>query len=121
MTSIRTSILAATTALACIVSALGTPAAAASFDGSWTVSISTKKGSCDSGSIPVQVSEGRIQSSHPSVALSGRVAQGGSISVTVGGGVKKANGSGRLTGSSGSGTWSGGGGVCSGTWVAQRN
>ena len=122
MTSTKTSILAATTALACIVSLLGTPAAAAApFDGAWTVSISTQKGSCDSGSIPIKVSEGRIQSSQSSVAIAGRVAEGGGVRVTVGGGVKKANGSGRLTGDSGSGTWSGGGGVCSGTWVAERN
>lgn len=118
----RTSLFVAAKALACIASLLCTPAtAAAPFDGAWTVSISTNKGSCDNGSIPIKVSEGRIQSGHPSVAIAGSVAQGGGVRVTVGGGVKKANGSGRLTGSSGSGTWSGGGGMCSGTWVAERN
>lgn len=122
MTSTTTSLLAATKVFACIVSLLATPAAAAApFDGAWTVSISTQKGSCDSGSIPIEVSDGRIRSGHPSVAISGRVAHSGGISVTVGGGVKKASGSGRLTGANGSGTWSGGGGVCSGTWVAERN
>ena len=50
-----------------------------------------------------------------------RSANGGGLRVVVGDGVRKANGSGKLAGTSGSGTWSGGGGICSGTWVAERN
>ena len=41
--------------------------------------------------------------------------------VVVGDGVRKANGSGKLSATSGAGTWSGGGGICSGSWVAERN
>lgn len=112
------SILTAALSLSLAASLISTPAAAAApFDGSWTVSIATKTGTCDSGSLPITVSDGRIQSSLTTV--SGQVATGGGIRVTVGSGVKSANGTGKLSGASGSGTWRGG--LCSGTWVAQKN
>lgn len=112
------SLLTAALSLSLATSLIGTPAAAAApFDGSWTVSIATKTGTCDSGSLPITVSDGRIQSSMATV--SGQVATGGSIRVTVGDGAKKANGTGKLSGASGSGTWRGG--LCSGTWVAQKD
>ena len=53
--------------------------------------------------------------------VQGQVADSGGLRVVVGDGVRKANGSGKLSATGGSGTWSGGGGMCSGTWVAQRN
>ena len=100
----------------------GTPvAAAAPFDGNWTVRIATQTGSCQSGSLPIQVRDGKIVSSSPIANVSGKVADGGSLRVVVGDGLRKANGSGRLSGTSGSGSWSAGGGLCSGTWVAERN
>lgn len=120
MTRTFKSALVTAQALACIVSLLGTPAAAAApFDGSWTVSIATQKGSCQSGSVPIKVNDGKIQSGNPSLEISGQVGQSGGISVTVGDGLRKASGSGRLSGTSGAGTWRGG--LCSGTWVAERN
>jgi hypothetical protein len=100
----------------------GTPvAAAAPFDGSWTVKIATQSGACKSGTLPIEVRDGKIVSGNPVVNVSGQVAQSGGLRVVVGDGVRKANGSGKLSGTSGSGTWSGGGGICSGTWVAERN
>ena len=100
----------------------GTPvAAAAPFDGSWTVRIATRSGTCQSATLPLEVRDGRIVSSSPVVNVSGRVAEGGGLRVVVGDGLRKANGSGKLSASNGSGTWSGGGGICSGTWVAERN
>jgi hypothetical protein len=114
--------LATTHALACIVSLLGTPvaavAAAAPFDGSWTVDIATHRGTCKSGSLPIEVRDGKIQSNSPAVNVSGQVGQAGLIRVVVGDGLRKANGSGKLSATSGSGTWNGG--LCSGTWAAQR-
>jgi hypothetical protein len=93
--------------------------AAASFDGSWTVSIITTKGVCDPGmALPIQISDGRIASGHSEVGVSGRVVQGGGITVTVIQGIKRAFGSGKLADTSGSGTWRGG--PCSGTWTATR-
>lgn len=101
---------------------VGTPAAAAApFDGSWTVNIATKSGACESGSLPIEVRDGKIVSGNPVVNIQGQVADSGGIRVSVGNGVRKANGSGKLAGTAGSGTWSGGSGLCSGTWVAQRN
>jgi len=52
------------------------------------------------------------------MTASGRVAEAGIISVTLVSGIKRAVGSGRLTATSGSGTWRGA--LCSGTWTAQR-
>jgi hypothetical protein len=101
---------------------IGTPAAAAApFDGSWTVNIATQSGACKSGILPIEVRDGKIVSNNPVVNVKGQVADSGGIRVVVGTGVQKANGSGKLSATSGSGTWSGGGGICSGTWVAERN
>ena len=103
------------------VTALGsTPAAADSFDGTWTVNIVTRKGVgiCDSGgTLPILVSNGRVASSGQ-IAVNGQVAQSGGSSVVVGQGVRRATGSGRLGETSGSGTWRGS--MCSGTWTAQK-
>lgn len=113
--------LATAHALVCVASLLGTPAsaAAAPFDGSWTVDIATAKGTCKSGSLPIEVRDGKIQSGSAAVNVSGQVGQAGLIRVTVGDGLRKANGSGKLSGTGGTGTWNAG--LCSGTWVAQRN
>jgi hypothetical protein len=93
--------------------------AAASFDGTWTVSIVTTRGVCDAGmALPIQISSGRVASGHSEVGVTGRVAESGGITVTVIQGIKRAFGHGKLAEASGSGTWRGG--VCSGTWTAQR-
>jgi hypothetical protein len=100
---------------------VGTPAAAAApFDGSWTVNIASQSSACTSGSLPIEVRDGKIVSGHPTVSVQGQVAESGGLRVIVGDGMRKANGSGKLTGTSGSGTWSASG-ICSGTWIAQRN
>jgi hypothetical protein len=101
---------------------IGTPAAAAApFDGSWTVRIATESGACKSGTLPIEVRDGKIVSGNPVVIVSGQVGQSGGLRVVVGDGVRKANGSGKLSATSGSGKWTGGGGICSGSWVAERN
>lgn len=101
---------------------IGTPAAAAApFDGSWMVTIATQSGSCKSGTLPIEVRDGKIISGNPVVNVSGQVAQSGGLRVVVGDGIRKANGSGKLSATGGSGTWSGGGGICSGTWIAEKN
>jgi hypothetical protein len=101
------------------VALASTPAAAGSFDGNWNVSIATRSGSCESGaSLPIRISDGRIESGASAVSVSGRVADSGGIVVAVSTGYKSATGSGRLAATAGSGTWHGG--PCSGTWTAQR-
>jgi hypothetical protein len=96
-----------------------TPAAAATFDGEWNVQIASKNVACPSGtSVSVGINNGQVASSNAMVTASGRVAEAGSISVTLTSGIKRAVGSGHLTATSGSGTWRGA--MCSGTWTAQR-
>jgi hypothetical protein len=98
---------------------IATPASAATFDGEWSVQIASANTACSSGtSVSIGISNGQIASSSAMVAASGRVAEAGVISVTLSSGVKRAIGSGRLNGTSGSGTWRAV--LCSGTWTAQR-
>jgi hypothetical protein len=100
---------------------LATPASAsATFDGQWSVQIASSNSSCTNGaSVSIGISNGQVASNTASVSASGRVADAGIISVTLSTGIKRAVGFGRLSGSSGSGTWRAA--MCSGTWSAQRN
>jgi hypothetical protein len=93
-------------------------AASTSFDGNWSVHIAASSAQCGDGqTVAIGISNGQISSAM--VSASGRVADAGSISVTLASGLKKATGFGRLSGTSGSGTWHGA--LCSGTWTASRN
>jgi hypothetical protein len=109
----------ATRILLLIGISIATPAAAATFDGSWNVQIASSNMACPNGtSVSIGINNGQVASSNAAVTASGRVAEAGSISVTLVSGLKRAVGSGHLTATSGSGTWHGA--MCSGTWTAQR-
>jgi hypothetical protein len=96
-----------------------TPAAAATFDGAWNVQIASSNVACPSGtSVSIGINNGHVESNNAMVTASGRVADAGTINVTLSSGMKRAVGFGRLNGASGSGTWRGA--LCSGTWTAQR-
>jgi hypothetical protein len=96
-----------------------TPAAAATFDGAWNVQIASSNGACSNGtSVAIGINHGQVASNNAMVTASGRVAEAGTISVTLSSGLKRAVGYGRLSSTSGSGTWHGA--MCSGTWTAQR-
>jgi hypothetical protein len=98
---------------------VATPVAAATFDGEWNVQIASGNAACGGGaSISIGISNGQVESSNALMKATGHVADAGSISVTLTSGIKRAVGSGRLTATSGSGTWRGA--LCSGTWTAQR-
>jgi hypothetical protein len=101
--------------------AVAAPAAAsASFDGQWSVQIASSSTACTNGaSVSIGINNGQVASNTASVSASGRVAEAGVINVTLSSGIKRAVGYGRLSGSSGSGTWRAA--ACSGTWTAQRN
>jgi hypothetical protein len=86
---------------------LTTPAAAATFDGEWNVQIASSSAACSSGAYRSR-----------SGSASARVSDVANISLTLASGLKRAVGLGRLTGTSGSGTWRAA--LCSGTWTAQR-
>jgi hypothetical protein len=91
-----------------------------SYDGLWSVVIITEKGSCDRAyRYPIRISQGTLANAgNDSFVISGKVASSGAITVTVSHGDKSANGSGRLHGAAGVGTWSAG--SCAGTWEAER-
>lgn len=111
--------LAPAVAAAAVVAAL--PARATdSFDGSWQVTIVTEKGTCDKAySYPLAVKGGSVTyAGDTSAKIDGRVEDGGSVQVRISLGDKSARGTGRLSASSGTGTWSGG--ECSGRWTASR-
>jgi hypothetical protein len=94
-------------------------AAAASFDGEWIVQIAASNSACGNGATAsFDISNGRVLSGSGMMTASGQVADSGIIRVTLANGVKRAVGSGQLSGTSGSGTWRGA--MCSGTWTAQR-
>jgi hypothetical protein len=102
------------------------PAAfAATQDGNWSVLIITDKGDCDRGyKYGLRVSNGRVSYRGDSaIDLAGTVASNGAVNVSIKLGDKGANGTGRLTASSGAGTWHGVGssGTCAGHWEAERN
>src|SRR5437660_3409099 len=99
---------------------LATPALANTFDGQWSVQIASSNSACTNGaSVSIGISNGQVASNTASVSASGRVVDAGIINVTLlSSGIKRAVGFGRLSGSSGSGTWRAA--LCSGTWTAQR-
>jgi hypothetical protein len=71
------------------------------------------------GRYPVQIAKGTLVNAGDIVIdVSGKVAASAAITVTVSYGGTSAVGSGRLSGSSGHGSWSGA--SCSGLWTAER-
>ena len=96
---------------------------ATNYDGAWHLSFMTQSGACDpSYEFDVNISRGVI--SHPNlVRLRGSVSPGGVTRASVAVQDKVASGSGRLSATSGRGSWSGTSGTarCAGYWVAQRN
>src|SRR5215216_7433823 len=90
------------------------------FDGKWSVVIITEKGTCDrSYRYPIRINAGTVgYAGEASFDVSGRVDPNGSLTVSVAKGDRRANGSGKLSGDFGTGSWTGG--ECSGTWQAER-
>lgn len=102
-----------------------TPAAlAAIHDGNWSVLIITEKGSCDTAyRYSVGVANGQVRyEGESAVNFNGSVASNGAVNVTIRLGDKGANGTGKLSATSGAGTWRGAGGAgeCAGRWEAER-
>src|SRR5436309_9512035 len=101
------------------------PAAArTNYDGNWSVLIVTNSGPCDRAyRYGLSIREGRVfYQGSASVNVDGRVAPNGRVQVRVWAGSQSANGSGRLSGDYGSGTWRGAGSAssCEGPWIAGR-
>jgi hypothetical protein len=87
------------------------------YDGSWSVTVMTKNGSCEpSTRSMLMVSEGRVSAA--GAAISGTIGREGLVRVSING----AYANGQLSGNSGSGKWNGAsaGVPCSGRWEASR-
>ena len=119
MKSFLTSAMVAT----CLVAFVSAAQAHSAYDGSWGLVFVTQRGTCDpSYNFSVNITDGVV--THPNlVKFSGQVARSGAVHASVTVHDKYASGSGRLSSSSGRGTWNGhsGGARCSGYWTAQRN
>jgi hypothetical protein len=95
------------------------------FDGSWSVTIITQSGGCGPEyRYGVQIINGVISTdTNDSASVRGRVSPNGAVSVGVSSGGSQAVGQGRLSQTSGSGTWRGesSGQSCTGVWQAARH
>jgi hypothetical protein len=93
------------------------------FDGTWSVIAVTQQGGCDpTYNFSVEIAAGLI--TLPEFAgLSGHVAAGGAVEVSVTTSGTHAAASGKLAGSTGSGQWSSRSneGTCAGIWTARRH
>jgi hypothetical protein len=104
-----------------------TAPAADKFDGAWSVVVITDAGTCDRAyRYGVRIENGKVHyaggDAGGPVQISGTVAANGRVAVSVRSGDRVAKGSGRLTGDSGGGRWSGQSSTdqCSGRWEAER-
>lgn len=99
-------------------------ALAAAHDGNWSVLIITEKGDCDPAyRYAVNVADGKVRyQGETSVNMSGTITPAGAVTVSIRLGDKGANGTGRLSGNAGRGTWRGSGpnASCAGRWEAEK-
>lgn len=110
--------------LGSIMAAPGPVAAAATHDGNWSVLVITEKGTCDKAyRYSVGVANGQVRyQGDTAVNFNGTVTPNGAVKVNIRLGEQGASGTGRLSATSGTGTWRGigGAGECAGRWEAER-
>ena len=112
--------------IATLAAGAAAPVRAATHDGRWSVLVITEQGTCDKAyRYEVAVDGGRIRYAGPeNVDFSGNVAANGAdaVKVNIRLGEQGANGAGKLSASTGAGTWKGTGnsGSCAGRWEAER-
>jgi hypothetical protein len=111
-------------ALAGLAFTAGRTPAASTFDGEWSVVIITEAGTCDRAyRYPVRVTNGQVAyHGEANVTLTGHVDPNGKLNATVRRGDQSASGSGRLSSSTGAGTWTGKSSTsnCAGRWEAEK-
>ena len=99
-------------------------AVAATHDGNWSVLIITEKGTCDPAyRYSVGVANGQVRyQGDAAVNFNGTVSPNGAVKVDIRLGEQGASGTGRLSATTGTGTWHGIGGTgeCAGRWEAER-
>jgi hypothetical protein len=110
---------------ACLLAVADGAQARGPFDGSWTVSVQGRSGSCAgvNTSYNLQIVNNVVRYYGGDAQVSGRVGHGGGVVVRVVASSGSGVGSGRLRGSTGGGTFRGHvqGGPCAGTWYGQRS
>ncbi len=116
-------LLLGVTALFAFVALATAAQARSAYDGSWELAFVTQRGACDPVyNFSVNISDGVV--TNPNLLrFRGFVAKSGAVRASVSMQDKYASGSGRLSGASGRGTWSGyaAGSRCVGYWTAQRD
>ncbi len=99
-------------------------AATPRYDGTWSVLVITESGTCDRGyRYQLKVENGKVRyEGDASISVSGDVANDGKLQVSIKRGEQGADGTGKLSGDSGSGQWEGQSATdkCSGRWQAER-
>lgn len=117
-------LILASTCVASTVATVPSANAESKFDGAWSVAVVTKSGPCQTYRFLGQIINGVLHyAAINSNNLFGRVASSGAVTVTASVGGTNGVASGRLSGSSGTGSWR----VqlpntfCSGDWSAQRD
>ena len=122
VTGARGLLVGSALALTAAIPALGPAEAVPSYDVLWSVVIITRAGLCDpSYRYPIRISNGHVLNAGQStVQITGRVGKNGAVVVNVSRGDKTAIGTGRLAATSGTGSWTGGNGICAGVWQAER-
>jgi hypothetical protein len=101
----------------------GATSAQQQFNGRWSVEVVTEKGSCDKAyRYLVVIEKGKVRYGGPeSFDVSGSINARGVIKGSVSRGASQAHVVGRLTGNSGTGTWTTSGSAsCSGRWSAEK-
>jgi hypothetical protein len=106
------------------VAAISTSYAHTSFDGAWSVVITTDSGNCDpTKQLSIGIQDGSVQPVGDStLSIRGQVHSNGQIRVYLTNGDRSASGYGQLSSGSGAGTWRGHGlaSSCVGHWSAMR-
>jgi hypothetical protein len=91
------------------------------FDGSWTLVVETKRGTCPAAvRADVRILGGQVLSTDPSYRIDGRVARNGAVQAQVAAAGQTGGAYGRLSGEAGQGSWRTSSGDCTGTWNAER-
>ena len=126
MASFALRLAAAAACTFCLTLGVGQDAqASGSFDGSWTVDIAGRSGTCDgvNTSYKLSIVNGVVRYSGGDAQISGSVNQSGDLSVRVSAAGNNAGGSGKLSARSGHGRFRGNSssGTCGGVWSAVRN
>jgi hypothetical protein len=98
------------------------PPLSSDFDGKWSVLIVTEQGTCDRAyRYPLVIEGGNVQyGGKKNFTVSGEVKKGGAVVVSVMQGTQGAQGTGKMQGQYGAGTWVAPSGGCSGRWKAEK-